>query len=125
MINLLRWFVRIAGLGALALGVSFWFPSAGPPLSLHMTLGGIVALALAILAISALVNRVRIPAAIVALLWAAAMVYVGTAQAWWAGAGSRLAIEIVHPLLGIGAIGLAEMLAAAITRNRASLGGRA
>jgi hypothetical protein len=125
MINVLRWFVRIAGLGALALGVSFWFSSAGPPLSLHMTLGGIVALTLAILAVWALVNRVRVPAAVAALLWAAGMVYVGTAQALWAGAGSHLVIEIVHPLLGIGAIGLAEMLAAAITRKRASLGGRA
>jgi hypothetical protein len=121
MIKLLQWFVRIAGLGALALGVSFWFPSARPPLSLHMTLGGIVALGLAILAIWALVNRVRIPAAILALLWAAAVVYVGTAQDWWVGAGSHPVIEILHPLLGIGAIGLAEMLAAAITRKRASL----
>jgi hypothetical protein len=121
MINVLRWFVRIAGLGALALGVSFWFPSARPPLSLHMTLGGIVALGLAILAVWALVDRIRIPAAILALLWAAAVIYVGTAQALWAGAGTHLAIEIAHPLLGIGAIGLAEMLAAAITRKRASL----
>jgi hypothetical protein len=49
------------------------------------------------------------------------VVYVGTMQDWWVGAGSHLVIEIVHPLLGIGAIGLAEMLAAAITRKRASL----
>ncbi len=121
MIKLLQWFVRIAGLGALALGVSFWFASARSPLSLHMTLGGIVAVALAILAVWALIDRIRIPAAIVGLLWAAAVVYVGTVQDWWVGAGNHLAVEIVHPLLGIGAIGLAEMLAAAITRERASL----
>lgn len=124
MINVLQWLVRIAGLGALALGVSYWFPSARAPLTLHMTLGGIVALSLAILAVLALIDRVRIPAAVAALLWAAAMVYVGTVQDWWVGAGSHLAVEIVHPLLGIGAIGLAEMLAAAITRARASLGRR-
>jgi|SRR5579863_553533 len=121
MIKLLQWLVRIAGLGALALGLSFWFPSARAPLSLHMTLGGIVALALAILAVWALIDRIRIPAAIVALLWAAAVVCVGTVQDWWVGAGSHLVVEIVHPLLGIGAIGLAEMLAAAIARKRTSL----
>jgi hypothetical protein len=121
MIKLLQWFVRIAGLGALALGLTFLFASARPPLSLHMTLGGIVALALAILAVLALIDRIRIPAAVVALLWAAAMIYVGTVQDWWVGAGSHLIVEIVHPLLGIGAIGLAEMLAAALTRKRASL----
>ena len=121
MIKLLQWFVRIAGLGALALGVSFWFASARPPLSLHMTLGGVVAFVLAILAVWALIDRVRIPAAIVALLWAAAVVYVGTMQESWVGAGSHPIIEIVHPLLGIGAIGMAEMLAAALTRKRASL----
>ncbi len=53
-----------------------------------------------------------------ALLWAiATVVYVGTVQDWWVGAGSHVLIEIVHPLLGVGAIGLAEMLAAALNRN--------
>ncbi len=121
MINVLRWFTRIAGLGALALGVTFLFGSGLAPLGVHMTLGGIVAVVLASLAGWALIHRVRIPAAIAGLVWAAATVYVGTVQDWWVGAGSHLTIEIVHPLLGIGAIGLAEMLGAAITRKRASL----
>jgi hypothetical protein len=121
MINVLRWLTRIAGLGALVLGASFIFAPGRAPLSLHMTLGGIVAIVLAILAGWALIHRVRVPAAIAALVWAAAVVYVGTVQEWWVGAGSHLVIEIVHPLLGIGAIGLAEMLAAAITRKRTSL----
>ena len=121
MINVLRWSTRIAGLAALVLGATFLFAPGVAPLSLHMTLGGIVAIVLAILAGWALIHRVRVPAAIAALVWAAAVVYVGTVQDWWVGAGSHVAIEIVHPLLGIGAIGLAEMLAAAIIRKRASL----
>ena len=121
MIKLLQWLTRIAGLGALVLGATFWFAPGMAPLSLHMTLGGIVAAVLAILAGWALIHGVRVPAAIAALVWAAAVIYVGTVQDWWVGAGSHLIIEIVHPLLGIGAIGLAEMLAAAIIRKRASL----
>jgi hypothetical protein len=131
MINLLRWFTRVAGLGALALGIVLWLEPgvvAGftPLLQIHMTLGGIVALSLAILAVRALAGRVRVPAAIAALVWAVAMVYVGTLQNWWVAAGSHWVLEVIHPLLGIGAIGLAEMLAAAIIRaaivpQRASL----
>jgi hypothetical protein len=113
MIKLLQWFARIAGLGALVLGLML---SRIPTLNLHMTLGGIVALALAILALWALSARVRIPAAIAGLLWAAATIYVGMRR------GRGTVGEIIHVLLGIGAIGLAEMLAAAITRKRASLG---
>jgi hypothetical protein len=120
MIKMLQWFVRIAGLGALALGI-FSIGNSAAPVGIHMTLGGIVAAVLLILALWALIDRVRIPVAIVAILWAAATVYIGTVQAWWVGAGTHLVIEIIHPLLGIGAIGLAEVLAAAISRRRASL----
>jgi hypothetical protein len=121
MIKVLQWSIRIAGLGALLLGIFLSFGSSALPVSLHMTLGGIVAVVLEMLALWALIDRVRVPAALVAVVWAVATVYVGTVQAWWIGAGSHLVIEIVHPLLGIGAIGLAEMLAAAINRKRASL----
>lgn len=121
MIKLLQWVTRIAGVLAFLLGVS---RLAGPgiaPLGVHMAMGGLVVLALAILAISALIDRVRIPAAIAGLLWAAATLAIGTVQDWWVGGGSHLTIEIIHPLLGVGAIGLAEMLAAALARRRASL----
>jgi uncharacterized membrane protein len=112
MIKLLQWLTRIAGLGALVLGLML---SRFPELQIHMTLGCIVVLAMAILALWALSARVRIPAAVAGLLWAAATIYVGMMR------GRGTVGEIVHVLLGIGAIGLAEMLAAAITRKRASL----
>jgi hypothetical protein len=121
MIKVLSWLIRIAGIGALAIGVSYWFARGVAPLSVHMTLGGIVALVLAILAVWAFSAGVRVPAAIAALVWAVATVYVGTMQDWWIGAGSHRPMQIIHPLLGIGAIGLAEMLGAALTRKRASL----
>jgi len=120
MIKVLQWIVRIAGLCAILLGMSFWAGPGIAPVSVHMAIGGLVALALAILAIRALIDRVRMPVAAVALLWAIATVAVGTVQDWWIGAGNHVAIEVIHLVLGVGAIGLAEMLAAAMTR-RASL----
>ena len=117
MIKILQWVVRIAWVVAILLGMSFWTGRPIAPVSVHMTFGGIVALALAIIAVIAMKDRVRVPVGIVALLWAIAMVVVGTVQDWWVGAGSHVLMEIVHPLLGIGAIGLAEMLAAALNRR--------
>jgi hypothetical protein len=112
MIGLLRWFVRIAGLGALVLGLML---SRIPSVRLHMALGCIVVLAMAILALWALAAHIRIPAAIAALFWAAATIYVGMMR------NRGTPGEIIHVLLGVGAIGLAEILAGAIARKRASL----
>jgi hypothetical protein len=117
MIKQLKWVTRVAGLGALVLGILIWRGMLVNSLRAHMALGGIVAVVLAILAIFALAMRVRIPVAIVSLLWAAATVYVGIAQV---GGGGRVLL-VIHPILGIGAIGLAEMLSGAIARARPSL----
>lgn len=122
MIKVLQWVTRIAGILALLLGMSRWAGPGIAPLGVHMALGGLVVLALAIFSVWALIDRTRIAAAIVGLLWAAATIIVGTIQDWWVGGGSHLTIEIIHPLLGIGAIGMAEMLAAALKRRRASPG---
>ncbi len=112
MIKLLQWLTRIAGLGALLLGLML---SRIPGLTPHKILGCIVVLALTIIALWALAARVRIPVAIAAIIWAAATIYVGMTK----NRGTHG--EIAHVLLGIGAIGLAEILAGAISRKRASL----
>jgi len=117
MIKAQQWIVRIAGLIAILIGMSFWAGPGIAPVSVHMAAGALVALALAWLAITAAINRVRVPVAAVALVWAIATVAVGTVQDWWVGAGSHVLIEVVHFVLGVGAIGLAEMLAAALNRK--------
>ncbi len=116
MIKILQWVVRVAWVIAILLGMSFWGGPGIAPVSVHMTFGGLVALSLAILAITAVIHRVRVPVAVVALLWAIATVAVGTVQDWWVGAGSHVLIEVIHLVLGVGAIGFAEMLAAALNR---------
>jgi hypothetical protein len=117
MISLLRWCVRLAGLGALALGVLLWRGMFTGALNVHMALGWIVALVLVIVAAYALNRRVRIPLALISLLWAAATVYVGLRQNQLVTGSGHWVIEILHFLLGVGAIGLAEALGGAITRG--------
>ena len=114
MIMLLRWVTRIGGLVALVLGLMI---SRSPVLGLHMALGTIVAAALAIIAAWALAKGVRVPAAIAGLIWAAATVYVGRMQMQWLTGGNHWIVEVGHALLGVGAIGLAEMLAGGITKR--------
>jgi hypothetical protein len=122
MINLLRWCIRIAWLAALVWGLLIWSGRLAGTLNLHIILGEIVAAALAILAVYALLARVRIALASSALAWAAVTVYVGVMQRRWMPGGSHWMIETVHLLLGVGAIGMAEALAGAVTRGTKSPG---
>ena len=70
MVKLLQWCTRVAGIPALVLGlligrVSYdWLPRA------HMTLGFVVVVALALIAISAFFSKLAPALPLVALLWA-------------------------------------------------------
>ncbi|HEX4274240.1 MAG TPA: hypothetical protein VHZ74_02745 [Bryobacteraceae bacterium] len=118
MITLLRWIVRVAGLGALAIGA---IPARVALINVHMALGGLVALALIVLGVMAFITRAKSPAAVAGFLVGLGLVSVGMMQLPWLGQGGHLVVRVCHVLLGIMAIGLGEALAAAITRKRASL----
>jgi hypothetical protein len=111
MINRLRWGVRVAWLGALVLGLM------SKALNFHMTLGWFVALSLVIFAALAFRARVRIPLAVIAVVWAAVVVYVGINQSQWVLDNNHWTIQAMHVLLGVGAIGIAEALAGAVSRS--------
>ncbi len=100
------------------MGLLLWKGGFAGTLRLHMTLGAIVAVYLIILALAAGSARVQVPMAIVSVLWAAATLYIGTAQSGLMPGSSHWVVEALHLILGIGAIGLAEMLAGAVTRQR-------
>jgi len=118
MIMLLRWIARIGGLVALVLGLMM--PRSPMP-GLHMALGGLVAVALAILAAWALAKGVRRPVALAGVVWAIGVVRVGMMIYQYFGIAGHPVIRIAHAVLGIGAIGLAEVLAAGLTPKTASL----
>jgi hypothetical protein len=122
MINLLRWCIRIAWLGALVLGLLIWSGRLGGALNVHMTFGWVVAAGLLVIAVYGLVSGVRAPLAIASLVWAPLTVYVGVMQNQLMPGSSHWMIETIHLLLGVGAIGMAEALAGGITRGKKSLG---
>ena len=114
MIMLLRWIARIGGLVALVLGIMI---SRSPVLRLHMAIGLLVAVSLGILAIWAVAARVRIPAALAGVIWAIGTVRVGLMQTQWMPGEHHWVVQAAHAILGIGAIGFAEMLAAGLTKR--------
>lgn len=114
----LRWIARIGGTLALVLGVLLWLGMALAGLRAHMIFGGAAAGALALIALLALGAKVRIPLAVVGLVWAGVTLYVGFNQSTLMTGDGHWVIEIVHALLGIGTIGMAEALAAGVARAR-------
>ncbi len=114
MIALLRWITRIGGLIALVMGLMI---SRSPVLGAHMMIGTIVAAALLIVSMWAIAKRVRVPAAIVGLIWAGATVYVGRNQMQWMSGDTHWIIEVIHAAIGIGAIGFVEMLTAGLAKK--------
>jgi hypothetical protein len=117
-ITALQMGIRVVGVVQLALGLAFWTGNALGLVDLHQLLGILLVLALWTLAV--LASRAGVPAGVVA----AAAVYglivpiVGLTQRELLPGSAHWVIEVIHLLLGIGLLGLAENLA---TRAKARL----
>ena len=110
-ITVLRWILRLVFLVSLILGVVLWSGRGYEYLRLHMWLGFIITFALLALVIISLLARARPALASVTLLWAVALPALGIAQLRIMPGPNHWIIRVVHLLLGIGAIGLGEVLA--------------
>ena len=112
-----RWTVRIAGLLALLLGAHLWTSASRALVPVHMLLGLLTVIAL--LAIGILGRRIGTPLELVSLasMWGIITLGVGIGQRGWLVGSSHWVIQAVHLLLGLGAIGIAEMIAARAKRG--------
>lgn len=115
MITPLRWCARIAGLLALVIGLLLSRMPSAALFHLHMTLGGIVAVALLLCALLAL-GKVPVAKAAPGIPWALATLLLGMRQNELLPGSMHWLIEVLHAVMGIGAIGLTEMIGAAQTR---------
>ena len=103
--------VRIAGPILIVLGLLFWTGNALTLIGLHMLLGLILVLALwtlALLAWRAGVNRGLV---LVAIVWGLVVPILGITQNQLLPGSAHWVIRVVHLLVGLAAIGLAEALA--------------
>jgi hypothetical protein len=103
--------IRAGWLVQLALGLAFWTGNLLDLVDLHQLLG--ILLVLALWTLAALAHRAGVPGGLVAAagVWGLVVVIVGLTQRELLAGSAHWVIEVLHLLLGIGLVGLAERLA--------------
>jgi hypothetical protein len=112
--------VRITGLILIVLGILFWTGNAVALIPVHMLLGFVLVLSLWTLAGQA--ARVGVQPGLIALaiVWGLIVPIVGVTQTQLLPGNAHWVIQVLHLLLGAGAIGQAEGLAARIKKAQTS-----
>ena len=103
--------IRAGWLVQLALGLAFWTGNLLDLVDLHQLLG--ILLVLALWTLAALAHRAGVPGGLVAAagVWGLVVVIVGLTQRELLAGSAHWVIEVLHLLLGLGLVGLAERLA--------------
>jgi len=114
------WAARICGLLALILGILFWTGERLSLVPLHMALGTILVIALWILAAKGARAGVSGGLVAIAVIWGLLVPVLGALQVHLMPGPGHWVIQVIHLLLGIGAMGLAEGLAGRIRRSISS-----
>ena len=102
--------VRIVFLIQLILGIGFWTGHAFNLIGLHMILGLAIVVCLWISAIMAATARVHAGIVVAAFVWGAIVVALGVTQTDLVPGSAHWTIQVLHLLLGMGAIGLNERI---------------
>jgi hypothetical protein len=113
--------VRLLGVVMLVLGGLFWSGNALELVPIHMLLGVLLVLALWSVAILAARSGVHPGLVALGLLWGLVVPTLGVLQAGLLPGPLHWLIQVLHLLVGLGAIGLAETLA---RRGKRRLGQR-
>src|SRR5579859_7760287 len=103
--------VRVSGAVLLVLGVIFWTGNLDSLHLVHILLGLLLVLGLWTLAFLAMRGRVAVGLAVLGFAWGVILPVLGLIQVNLLPGGWHWVIQVVHLLLGIGAIGIAEQLA--------------
>jgi hypothetical protein len=103
--------IRVAWTVVLILGLGFWAGLDPSLIKIHIVIGGVLVLSLWGLAFLAVRARVSIGLVVLVIAWSLVLPALGYYQdkilSLWAG---HWVIHIVHLLVGLGALGQAEML---------------
>lgn len=108
-IRIISWVARLSGLVALILGLLFWFAQIDL-VTVHMTFGLLVTLSLLILSIVMLSIRGGRVLGVVGILYALVVPMFGELQLDLYVSGAPWLVPTIHMLIGIGAIGLAQVM---------------
>ncbi len=110
----IRILIRLLGLIMIALGLLFWTGNAQNFIGLHMLLGIVLVLVLWVQAILAARSGVSLGLVVLAVIWGVVVVALGMTQNRLLPSDAHWVIKVLHLLVGIGALGIADRLAASI-----------
>lgn len=117
MVSFFRWTLWGAGVLALILGLLLWSGNGYAYRNLHMVLGVVVVLALWALAIVALQRGTERGLAVTALVWGLITPVIGVLQVQLLPGSAHVIIQLVHLVMGAGAIALGNRLAAGVPQS--------
>ncbi|HEX2863540.1 MAG TPA: hypothetical protein VHN99_03140 [Deinococcales bacterium] len=121
-VTALQMTIRIVGLALIVLGVLVWPGTRDGLIPYHMILGIVLVVCLWLLAAQAARNGASSGAVWLAVIWGALTAALGMTQERIFEGGSHWVIQVLHLIVGIGAIGIAEQLGA--TARRAPIAAR-
>ncbi len=113
--------VRICGSILIVLGLLFWTGNALALIPLHILVGVVLVLALWFMAFLAWRAGANIAVLVLADVWGVLMAVLGLTQSGLMVGPSHWVIRVLHLLVGIGAIGLAEGLGSRMQRARSQV----
>jgi hypothetical protein len=116
--TILQMLVRLAGLILIVLGVLFWTDHALTLVPVHMLVGFVLVFSLWALALVAARAGVHPGLVALAIVWGFIVPVLGLTQGRLLPGDTHWVIQVLHLLVGLGAIGQAEGLAARIKRCR-------
>ena len=114
--TIFNWLIRITGLFQLIIGVIFWVNQDDNLVPFHLLVGLILVLSLWIMALLAARAGVSWKMTGLSFVWGLVVVILGLTQTQILPGNLHWLIEVLHLVLGLGAIGLGEGLSARIKR---------
>ncbi|MFL5626728.1 MAG: hypothetical protein ACJ788_14175 [Ktedonobacteraceae bacterium] len=113
VLNITIMVLRVAVLVALILGILFWVNTALNFIPVHMLIGIIVVLCLWIIGLTqGFMKGGSFPLAVLTFVLGLAVAIVGLYQQQWLIGSAHWVIQVIHLLLGLSAIAVAEMIVA-------------
>jgi hypothetical protein len=116
--TVIQMLIRLAGLIMIALGLLFWTGNALALIPVHMLLGIVLVILLWVQAGLAARSGVGLGMVALAFVWGLVVVALGMTQSQLLPGDFHWVIKLLHLLVGIAALGLADRLAAEIKRGR-------
>jgi hypothetical protein len=116
----LQMLVRLCGLVLIVLGILFWTGNAGTLIPVHMLLGLVLVISLWALAFLAARAGAPIAQVVVAIVWGLVVPALGVTQDMLLTGDAHWVIQVLHLLVGLAAIGMAEGLGRRIKQSPAA-----